>query len=162
MAARSLMQRMNQLAVTATSPDGTATATLSRREGIAVALRHDCKRRHSERSLAAEVSAALAGVLKGYTRAAAKVFGREPGAGFHPDMDRAMAELVTRATSRDGYVKIERRGETGFELRLRPGTFGELTEPELGAEITSAVAAADREHSAAVERAHQSVFQPFR
>lgn len=160
MAARSLLQRVNRLRVTATSPDGTATATFSRRDGIVVALRAGCKRWHSERSLAAEVTAAVSGVLKGYTRAAERVYGRDPKTGAHPELARLLSELVTRAASHDGHVEAERRGETGFELWLRPGTFGALTEPELGAAIASAVVASDREHSTAVTRAHRAGFQP--
>lgn len=151
---------MEQLTVTAISSDGTAKATLSRRDGIAVALRPGFRERHADRSLAMAVSDALSGVLKGYARATAKVFGRDLDAGFHPEMDRRMSEIVTRAQSRDGYVKAERRGELEFEVRFRPGTLGVLTVAELGAEIESAVMAVGQEHDRAVSRAHRTVFEP--
>lgn len=142
---------LEQLNVTATSPDKSVQARMSNAAGLQFKLEPGTADRHTERSLGAQLTAAVNGAITGYRKGRAKAFGTlraHWGIPDRPEADPASQdEPQTVTTSRAGNVSVRMRAQTLTEVGLRPGTLRRISETELLDELRDALLSAMTRHA---------------
>lgn len=154
----SVAERMGRMSVRANSPDGSVRVRLTF-HGLVVELRPDTASRHTDRSLARQVEAALTSAFGGYEQAVdgirtdlaegrpAPVVDDLPDGHPRRRLDARASRLEVVAYSVEDYVSLTWRGKKAFRVELRPGTVRALSDGELAAELNSVVANAARERA---------------
>ena len=166
-------ERMQRLKVSVRSPDRTVSARFSLSTGVEVTLTETSIRRHSETSLAAQVTAAVNGVFAGCrqgTQAALTSSGPQRASSGYRQPEAAVrqrrfahevSEMETQAISPLGYAAAWLVGEGTFHLQIAPGILNRLDvdTARLQGEINAAVTEARREHAARKRRAHEHIYE---
>lgn len=163
-------ERLARLKIAVTSPDGSVRATLASRD-ISLRLRPGYADTHTDRSLAAQVAAALSSALVGYSRAVDMIRTDLAGGRKVPNPDElredhprrrlfeAAQSVAVQAYSAEDFVSLEWRGDADVTVELRPGTVRRLSEDELAGEFASALRAAVGERRRRVGELHRSVLR---
>ncbi|MGH8876121.1 MAG: hypothetical protein ACRD0P_02060 [Stackebrandtia sp.] len=148
-----VQQTVNGPTVTAVAPGGDVRARSAPPRAPEVEVRVEALSGYDDRGLAAEVGAAVTGVLRGRRRAEDRErdeYLRE----FPEDTDRVtererriaavVAAVEVRQVSDGGRVKVAWNGDTDVQVRLQPGTLAESADDPaaLVAEINDALAQA--------------------
>ncbi|MGH8876267.1 MAG: hypothetical protein ACRD0P_02820 [Stackebrandtia sp.] len=167
------LERMERLKVSAQSPDRCVTAKFTITTGVEVKLAASTVRRHTEESLAEQVTAAVNGVFAGCRQGTRAALSRpetdkdQPG---NPQREAAVrqrrfahevSEMETQAISPLGCAAAWLVGEGTFHLQIAPGTLHRLDvdDARLQREINNAIAVAMREHAAWKRQVHEHVYQ---
>jgi hypothetical protein len=146
-----MADRLDSMVVTANSPDGQVTATVSKREQVDIEFRRGAYRRYDERTLEHQLArmATLAwiGYRRGYFEALSAANG-ETIRGDEEEWDanrrrfqQARAAVVAEGASPTGWIRAEATGLTHWRVRIEDGALTQLTEDEFRSEARGTVAA---------------------
>lgn len=156
----SFREQTSRISVNLVSPDMSVTGSFNTKEGLTISIDDRKFARHSDESLAKQVSAVIQGAGRGSKAAHEKI--REQRHGPPPPEQEAEAararrknrtqqinQLQVRQLSRNGFVHLELKGGDEVNVRIKPGTVGHaaLSAETLSREINETLALAVRQYA---------------
>lgn len=152
------LDQVDRIRVTAQSPDGTVRVRCDRGDGIRVAFADDVENKHTEESLARQITLAVRRVADGQSAALATVHRRRWGSEPTPPeseagldrlrtLGRKLADIEVRALGPRGYVQVAHTGQRGLDVRIEPGALRRagVTGGQVATEVNLALARAGRD-----------------